>query len=761
MISILGLLCASTACAAIACADGTETAAPKTGVTVINSFDTWDDLKELEIEKSLFYGSLSVNRDEAYIAEGRASAKYYVEKVGANNPSFKMLATPKSDITDVTEFGLCIFNDNDYEFSVIINALDGSDGVIYTKHETVKVGGNELTFAVDRQMLQTTGSSVAKYQISFNGVKAQSTVYLDGFHAKTTTEKVETDAAVQAVVDTISTLNSSDRETVEAAMAEYKALDFSKQKAVHNYQLLKSAMDAFWLNDLTAAKADNPYTLLFFDEPFAEVQISGVSSSISACEYTKDFKYGDESGSLKVAFTPSSTNWVTVSTTATVPIDDGYIKLHIYNDSMQEKVLCIGWNGPTGANSMWNIKAKSWLDIVCPSTYLTANKGGIQIAGYDNGRGVAPEGELYFSAVTTLDYDREFNSMRTGGDENTLLFFDREAGDAQISNVGTAGTTYGYTAEKAYGGESGSLKVSFPGTAAQNTVGYSFYGYPFKANDYVVFYIYNDTTCDFLSLLFGYENGVRLAKGEWTMVVRPASEIADKYWRFMGQQYVSANGVEKASQTQTNVSGSIYVSKAKVYAADKIVALTGASATTEWTVGETTFVGAPSKYNGEANNLMNNLLEYDPYVINGEVRMTVWGSTAGSGDYAGFYAKLKTAYDVSTANGYVAVTLKGAITEKFTILPMDERGEWGAYTGALKPIATVAGEDGYATCVFEVPATAGKTISGLRITPVGGTRTKGTNGNYVPTAEAFEVRISDILIGDEAAMIAKGYLAEN
>ena len=759
-VGLLGVTTMATACklkpdnGSSSDGGGKENVSQKQEYTLINGFENWDDLQELEINKTLFYGTLSVNRDAQYIGEGKASAKYEIDGVGANNPSFKMLASAKSDITDVSEFGLYIYNANNYPFSVIISALDGSDGIIYTQDAQAVAGANALSFAVNRQALQTTGSSVAKFQIAFNGVKADSVVYIDNFYAKLDDTKVELDASVKAVVSAIEGLNRNDRSAVEAVMAQYKALDVNKRKSVHNYNILKSAMDNFWLEDLTAARAQDPATLLFFDKPFAEVQVSSVSQSISACEYTTNFAYGDEAGSLKVSFTKSSVNWVTVDTTADVPVDDGYISLHIYNDSTQDKLVSLGWNGPKGASSSWEIKANSWLDIECPSTYLTANKGGIQIAGYDNGKGLAPEGTLYISAVRTFDYDRQYAELRVGDDANTLFFFDSEVGESQI-NPSEAGVTYGYTNTKSREGENGSMKLTFPGAAAQYSATYGIYGYPYTENDYAVFYVYNDTDCDFISLLFNYDNGVRLAKGEWTMVIRPVSEIANCYLRFMGQNYQEVYGVPTASQVQVNLSGSVYLSKAKVYSSDEIKALSHVAADAEWSIGDTTFVGPAQKYNGNPNALMNNPLEYEPYMVKEELRITLWAH-----DYAGFYGALKTPVDLSVENTYVAITLKGAKSDKFTILPLGLNGQYDAFGSSLYPMNIIEGENGYVTYVFKIAKIAGKVMGGLRVTPIGDTKFSVTvdgEKKDVPTAQATEIMISDIKIGNAEVMEDNNY----
>ena len=351
--------------------------------------------------------------------------------------------------------------------------------------------------------------------------------------------------------------------------------------------------------------------------------------------------------------------------------------------------------------------------------------------------------------VATVDVEvkDKFAELRKGDDANTLFFFNEKVGEQQASAT-LAGLTYGYTTEKAYGNEAGSLKVNFPNTtASSNHVNLDFKNYAYSATDYAVFYIYNDTTTDCINLLLNYEDGIRLNKGEWTMVIRPMSQFAGKFLNFYGQNLASAGTYFGGA----NVGGSVYISKAKVYTASQVVDLV--NTTGEWTIGNTTFVSTISAYNSNPkmeasdkdHNMITNVLESKPYLVNGEFRQVIWRHS-----YAGFYAKLKTATDVSSQKGYVAVTLKGALADKFTIMPMDDSGEWGAAWGSLKPIKSIEGKDGFVTYVFEIPETAGKTIDGLRITPCGNT---GDKTNFV----SHEIRISDILVGNAATMTEKGY----
>ena len=289
------------------------------------------------------------------------------------------------------------------------------------------------------------------------------------------------------------------------------------------------------------------------------------------------------------------------------------------------------------------------------------------------------------------------------------------------------------------------LKITLPGNAAHNTLKYDIMDYEYGEGDYAVFYVYNDTDTDFVQLMFGYNNSVFLEKGKWTAVVRPVSVVAGQYFRFFSMNNTDANGAA-AAWTSASANGSLYISKVKVYPSTAIENLT--KATGDWTVGNTTFTGALKSYNNAINNatyagFLADDLQYAPYIFNGAMHMTLWEHS-----YAGFYATLKTAVDVSTENQYIAITAKGALADKFTVLPLGGNGEYDAFTGSLKPIKTIEGADGNVTYIFEVPKTAGRTINALRVTPLG-----NTTGSW----KAVNVSISDILIGDSAVMQAKGY----
>jgi hypothetical protein len=389
-----------------------------------------------------------------------------------------------------------------------------------------------------------------------------------------------------------------------------------------------------------------------------------------------------------------------------IPLENGY-STHVFKITQRANTSVYGFRiTPIGATKY----------SVSGQTILTAAAVEVRISNFVIGNAQTMENKGYFENMLT--------TQRTGAESNTLLFFDRRSGREQLTSWDAS---LFYTTEKAYDDEAGSFQLWLTGNVGQPTIRYNVQDYNYNAGDYAVFYVYNDTDTDFVQLMFGYNNSVYLEKGKWTMVVRKVDTLANQYFRFFSMN--NTNSGAPADWTSASAKGSLYISKVKVYSASEITDL--GKATGDWTIGDTTFTGATAKYNNAIGNptyagFLADDLQYAPYLYDGALYMTLWEHS-----YAGFYAKLKTAVDVSQETQYVAITMKGADVDKFTILPLGAGGEYDALTSALKPIQTIAGEDGYATYVFEVPATADKSISGLRITPLGNTSSTGTGSAIV------------------------------
>ena len=563
LLATLSVLCAGFSLLGVACAD-TQKQVDNSGTSdtvVLNGFNSWDDMVIIYLNPATFDGSMKLNKDETYIVEGNASYKCYINSTMANQPELKLSASGrKNNIDDVTQFGLYIYNANDYAFDVIITAYAG-DKAVCAPYATVQPGANNLTFDINRAVVQSTGKVITDYSIAFSGVRADATFYIDNFYVKTTKDAVVISEAAQAIVDEINALtDDATRETLEEIAKKYNALSANDKQSVANYNRLETLIKPFWIQDLAVARVEDSSKLLYFDYPFASVQITGTTSGIGSYGYTDEMAYGDEKGSLKVDFTVSPVNWVNLNTSAKTLIDEEYIEFYVYNDSDQYKAMCVGWNVPINANypTYMVLEPNAWTQVWSKSTDLTSSggsSGAFEICGLSDltdRRACAPKGTLYFSSVTkirpsqaaqsvidtiaslpdtaskqqledtmamyqalaTIDkqsvnnYDRLQALMTTYwnsdiasaqvSDPNTLLYFDEQFGVAQVSAKDNGIAAYSYSQEKAYGSETGSLKVEFfekaPGfmpvagwmslhTTATTEI----------EEDYIEFYVYNDS----------------------------------------------------------------------------------------------------------------------------------------------------------------------------------------------------------------------------------------------------------------------------
>lgn len=563
LLATLSVLCVLFSGLGVACADTEkqENQSETTDTVVLNGFNNWDDMVIIYLNPATFDGSMKLNKDEAYIVEGDASYKCYINSTMANQPELKLTASRrKNSITDVTQFGLYVYNTSDYAFDVIITAYAG-DKAVCAPYATAQPGANNLTFDINRALVQSTGRVITDYSIAFSGVRADTTFYIDNFYVKTTKDPVVISEAAQKVINEISALpDDATREVLDATMSLYNGLEAAAKQEVTNYDRLETLIKPYWIQDLAAARIEDSSKLLYFDVPFASVQITGTTSGIGSYGYTDKVAYGNENGSLQVDFTVSPVNWVNLNTSAKTLIDEEYIEFYVYNDSEQYKALCVGWNVPINTNysAYMVLEPKTWTQVWSKSTHLTSSggsSGAFEICGLSDltdRRACAPKGTLYFSSVTkirpsqeaqavideisilpdgatkkqledtlamyqaltTIDkqsvsnYDR-LQSLMTKhwnqdialaqvSDPDTLLYFDEQFGVGQITAKENGIAAYGYSQEKAYGTEAGSLKVEFfeksPGfmpvngwmslhTTATTDI----------SEEYIEFYVYNDS----------------------------------------------------------------------------------------------------------------------------------------------------------------------------------------------------------------------------------------------------------------------------
>lgn len=715
---------------------------------LILGFDTWDDLARFDLNPTTFSGNWKLNKDLEYVFEGSASWKIYVDAALVNEPNFKMNATGvKTDITDTTEFNLWAHSDSETPFDIIITAYAG-DEVVCSPKATVEEGENYLSFKLRREALVQKGQMITEYSISFSGIKGGTTVYLDGFSAKTTTAAVVFTKEVQDVIDAIADLGGNPtKEQVESAMEKYRALPVEDKVCVTNYTTLKASIQPFQLDDLADAKLYEPAKWLFFGDSFGEIQVAEAGPGIASYMYSTEQKHGDDNGSLKVEFEVSSTKWVTLSTVASSKPESGYsyLEFYVYNDSDQLKALCVGWHAPENPMKddddenktfYYIIAPRQWTRVYCLSSWLCdagGASGGIQICGLGDlvtGESQPPEGAMYFSSFVTRNDDKIIEQSRVGEDANTLYFFDKEVGTGHLIPAVDVFIPYSsaidieYSTDVKFANEAGSLaitshEVEYPdderAKKGDPQIKWNTFGYEFNEGDYVAFYVYNDSDCDVVDISLGTAHRQRCYKGEWTMVLWSAADLLENGWSWLiGRNYGEE---DYAPDIYTRLTGTIYLSKAKVYSAQQVKDLTTVEATEEYTIGHATLMGSPDTVNNDYDHdnkeAFNDPSFKNPFYVNGMLRWHALGLKYQDEYSPQIAFKFKEPYEMAS-NCYMYLTVKGAIEGEIDIQAFNSLVDTDGYTldthfGSSSGQLVETLSDGFAVYKFHVGADSSAT----------------------------------------------------
>ena len=403
---IISLLICSCVCALVGC-DNSRNSTAETKKIVLNSFDHYDDMKMFAMETTIFYGALRVNNDTTYARDGKSMEVEFVA-VDATSPFLPAYASDIgiTNISSVEKFGVYIYNDTSAPFTFSLTAKDAAGTVVFVDNIEAAMGENNVEFITDRSLLQYIGTTVHSFELQFINIGVGK-IYIDDLYAITTTAKAEPIRAVDELLSAISTLDESNREEVFRVYNQYKALDSNYKRAITSYPILKSVVDGWYKNELFDAKENDSNTILFFNEPFGELQVETKSQEITTCAYSTEWAVEGESGSLKLMAEKSANSWLGLYTSAKIDRDAPYVKFTVFNDSDQEKYLSLNWQ------NKWLIPANSEMTIVANSTWLTRNEigaggGVIYYCGVLGGwQAVCPEGTLYISSVKDFDPNEE------------------------------------------------------------------------------------------------------------------------------------------------------------------------------------------------------------------------------------------------------------------------------------------------------------------------------------------------------------------
>lgn len=336
--------------------------------------------------------------------------------------------------------------------------------------------------------------------------------------------------------------------------------------------------------------------------------------------------------------------------------------------------------------------------------------------------------EVIFSNCTVGDY----SSLRTGEDENTLFFMDVPLGTTlkQVYRK-NANNLYAaeYTTEMAYGNERGSLKATVSRATQESYHNITWYDADknFLADtDYVVFYLYSTYSKQiFFSFDRNYTTtGYELMPNQWNRIIVSASALKSSSWTLIDT---------RAYSKETDVYFELYMSKFVRYTADEVQNLANKDSEETWTLGSTTFVGAPTIRNGSTStNYLAGVEHKKAYIVDGELSVTFVRTSDGN-----IVLNLAEAIEVEAGKDmYVTVTM-------YNYGRLDKMNGYfndsGSY--ALSYVSHEGIGGGYAKVVFKCSAkSSAYTITSVRLDVE----------DHTDTTMATQLRIRDIVVSANA-----------
>lgn len=310
--------------------------------------------------------------------------------------------------------------------------------------------------------------------------------------------------------------------------------------------------------------------------------------------------------------------------------------------------------------------------------------------------------EIFISNCTVGGY----SSLRTGEDANTVFFTDVPLG-ATLQQVYTKTSnnvaSSGWTSEMAYGNERGSFKAA---GIKHGTVAYhNFTWYDVDKNfiaddDYVVFYLYSTSSTRWtFALNYDWPNtGWEIMPNAWNRVVIIGSAFKSGSWTHIHPQGVTADGS----------TFEVYMSKVVKYSAEDVKRLENMGSTDEWTLGSTTFVGAPAISNGATTTSYYAGVEFKKaYIVDNELAITFVRCADG-------YIKLNLANSIAaSANSEVCVKVVmydyGRLSNLDGYIYIDNSPKHFSY------VSQEDVGDGYSQVTFKCTVSDACNITGVRL----------------------------------------------
>ena len=440
--AILALSAIAVCCLSAACADKTDGKtndnAEKsekityTGEMIYNSFDTVADMYRVNQFYTWDYkplGKLSIAdkiEKDGIIGDGALKVYYKRGAFTEISARFDASALAGLPVDDIGETSVRAYNDSDEVKTIKISLMRA-------KNEIVDIEGGEFELpprvwttcgvTVDPIILDYFKDDLAGLCVRFSSTN-ESTYYLDEWKIKfgkvytdETKELLKKVDELKELIDDVdvTAVTPSDREKLENLVEKYNELPQAYRATVSNYDLLESATGKYFEVKNAAEEDSGRITALAFGEVLGVTQITPFDGG--SVSYTSEQTFNGESGSVKIAFDGSASDWINIGLKPSKPdgFDELRIRVKIVSDNRMAitanwidsaKIKMYDENGSLiadGTNIVPKDALGKWIEISITSLTELSQFNVTSIGEMSAGNPALPaKGEVYFGSVIAV-----------------------------------------------------------------------------------------------------------------------------------------------------------------------------------------------------------------------------------------------------------------------------------------------------------------------------------------------------------------------
>ncbi len=233
---------------------------------------------------------------------------------------------------------------------------------------------------------------------------------------KTVHEQHVADAAqLVEEIGALGAITAESKEMLEDLYSRYNDLPEAYRAEVTNYTALQTAIGTY-LTAISQPNENGESTVLHFDELLGQTQVGSVNGGTSS--YTTEVKYGDEAGSLEVAF-EGTMPWAEVNLQDISCATADEIHLWVYNGTENRYIVAVNWvtgsvYSPEGSflSEGAVIPANcGWVEVVITQpTVTTVNQ--LNITSIDaEGGAIDTVGTLYIGRMVFVNNSSRIESL--------------------------------------------------------------------------------------------------------------------------------------------------------------------------------------------------------------------------------------------------------------------------------------------------------------------------------------------------------------